>query len=54
MNRECMEIKSREKESIAIRLERARSRNLYSEYELNVLWPAFLLNEDKLEVNKNK
>ena len=35
-------------------LERARACGLYTEHELDELWPAFLQNRGKLIVNKNK
>ena len=35
-------------------LEKARARGIYTEHELNVLWPAFLQNRELLTVNKNK
>lgn len=42
MGEKILEVNSREKEVIERRLEQARARELYTEYELNVLWPVFL------------
>ena len=36
------------------RIERARARGLYTDYELDVLWPKFLAEREKLLINKNK
>ena len=36
------------------KIQLARKRNIYTEYELNVLWRSFLQNLDKFIINKNK
>ena len=36
------------------KLQLARKRNIYTEYELSVLWRSFLQNLDKFTINKNK
>ena len=36
------------------KIQLARKRNIYTEYEINVLWLSFLQNLDKFSINKNK
>lgn len=51
MNKGHLDAKSRKILSAEEKLNLAKQRGVYSEYELNVLWPAFLAENTHLQIN---